>query len=121
MTETVDTLAGLKRLASKLEEKHKEVMKEMLTLFSGSGDDAVPAAANTTPDGERSDVDGIARYDVSPYGGAQATCNGLSSVKRAAKRLPSGSSGLDCVGITSDAGDAAERRSVNGIYCPCTP
>ena len=125
LTETMDTLADLKRLVSKLEEKHRKEMltlssgsAENTTLLSGSAENTVPAAADTTPDGGHSDVDSIVRLDVSSYGGARATRNGLRLDERVSERLPSCSSRLDCAGITSGAGDAAKRRSVDGIHRP---
>ena len=67
------------------------------------------------------DVDGIAIHGATQYGKAQATCNWSSSDERAAARLPSGNSSLDCVEITSGAGDAAKSRYADGIHCPRAP
>ena len=118
LAEAPDHLDGVKRLVSELEEKHEEMMREMLTLSGGHADDAVPAAADAIPDGGRSDVDSVAHHDVSPHGGARANHNGSSLDKHAAERLPSGSSGLEYVCVMSDAGDTAKHRSLDGVHRP---
>jgi hypothetical protein len=77
--------------------------------------------SNTVDAAEGRDVDGIASLGVTQYGKAQTTRTELRSDERAAARLPSDSGGLNGIGVTSDAGDATKRRSVDGIHRPRAP
>ena len=67
------------------------------------------------------DVDGIAAHGSTRNGGAQDLCTALSLDERAAAHLPSGSSGLNCIGVKIDTRNAAERRLVDGINHPHAP